>query len=290
MDLRLTLLALLTPLFGICLSSTTALATPRYDASFALLHDDNLSLAERSRDRLADTAFELAARVTRDLVETEQGSLWWEAGLSARWWTAHPNLSEFSPEVGLRYRQRLGATFKAPWVEVAVSGRGIKLADSPIRDGAAARFGLSVGQVLTDNLEARVGYAWRLRRAQRDAVFDTGNHEAFAQLDWTLAQRWVVYTGLTVHVGDLVTVSSVPNRKALRNASALSEDFDGAFDTTRRRAYRIDGHALMPEVGLNYLLQEGLSLDLAGQGVVAAARGGNRYHQFGLTLSLLWQF
>ena len=273
-----------------CLASLAAVAAPRYDAAFALVHDDNLPRAERSRDRLSDTALELAGRLSGDLRESARSSLWWEAGVGARWWTAHPKLSEFSPELGLRYRHRLGADFKAPWVEVALSGRGIKLADSPIRDGAAARVGVSFGRSLTDALEARAGYAWHLRRAVREAVFDTENHEAFAHLDWTVGPRWVIYVGLTARVGDLVTVSSVPNPKALRNASALSKDFDFAFDETRRRAYQVEGHALMPELGVNYLLRDGLSVDLAGNGLAAAARGDNRYHQLGVTLSVLWQF
>ena len=135
-----------------------------------------------------------------------------------------------------------------------------------------------------------MGYSWRLRRAEKTAVFDTVNHEVFAQLDWHAGERWLVYTGLTARLGDLVTVSSVPNPKALRNAEAITPGFDFAFDRSKRRAYRIDGHALMPELGVNYRLGEGWSLDLAGTGLVANARGDNRYHQFGLIASLLWQF
>ena len=269
---------------------TEASASPRHDVSLAVLHEDNLPRAERRQDRLADTAIELAGRMSRPLLETERSTLLAELGLGARWWTEHPDLSEFSPALGLRYRHRLGPDFTAPWLEVAGTARGIKTADSVIRDGVETRLGLTLGQRLNAALDARMGYSWQLRRAEKTAVFDTANHEVFAQLDWHASERWLVYTGLTARVGDLVTVSSVPNPKALRHAEAITPGFDFAFDRSKRRAYRIDGHALMPELGVNYRLGEGWSLDLAGTGLVANARGDNRYHQFGITASLLWQF
>lgn len=272
------------------LSAPVAAASPRYDFSLAVQHEDNLPRAERRQDRLSDTALELAGRMSRPVLETARGTLLWELGFSARWWTAHPDLSEFAPSLGLRYRQRLGPDFTAPWVEVGALARGIKTADSVIRDGVETRLGLTVGQRLTSTLDGRVGYSAQLRRAEKTAVFDTLNHEAFAQLDWHPSPRWLLYTGLTARVGDLVTVSSVPNPKALRNAEAITPGFDFAFDRSKRRAYRIDGHALMPEFGVNYLLREGWSLDLAGTGLVAEAKGDNRYHQFGVTASLLWRF
>jgi len=117
----------------------------RYDVSLAVLHEDNLPRAERRQDRLADTALELAGRMSRPLLETERSTLLAELGLSARWWTEHPDLSEFSPALGLRYWQRLGPDFSAPWLELAGTARGIKTADSVIREhGAGCAHGLQL--------------------------------------------------------------------------------------------------------------------------------------------------
>ena len=281
--------------FSLGLMSTLAVppaasAAPRYDVSLTVQHEDNLTRAERKQDRLSDTALELAGSLSRPLVETARSTLLGDLGFSARWWTEHPDVSQFSPELGLRYRLRLGPDFAAPWLEAGATARGIQTANSVIRDGVETRLGLTLGQRLLPTVEARVGYGWQLRRAEKTAVFDTENHEAFVQFDWHVDPRWLVYTGLTARTGDLVTVSSVPNKKALGSADAVTPGFDFAFDRSKRRAYRINGLALLPELGVNYLLSDGWSLDLAGTGLVAEADGDNRYHQFGVTASLLWRF
>ena len=276
--------------FALAALPPATLAGYESDLGLAVHYDDNLSRAERSGDRIADTAFELSAHLSAPALETARSTLLWDVGLTAQIWTQHAALSEFAPSAGLRYRYRMGPDFSAPWVEAGFSARALQHADSVMRDGGEVLGGLTLGQRLTEQLDARLGYRWRVRRAEKEAVFDLENHEGFVQLDFQLDERWLVYGGFTARSGDLVTVSKVPNRKALNSASAISRGFDFAFGDTPRRAYRIDGLTLSPALGLNYLLAERWSLDLVGDGLVALADGDNTYHQFSLTLSLLWQF
>ncbi len=276
--------------FALAALPAAALAGYESDIGLAVHYDDNLSRAERSGDRIADTAFELSAHLSAPALETPRSTLFWDVGLTAQIWTEHPALSEFAPAAGLRYRYRLGPDFSAPWVEAGLSAHALQHADSVMRDGGEVLGGVTLGQRLNARLDALLGYRWRVRRAEKEAVFDLENHEGFLQLDFQLDDRWLAYGGLTARVGDLVTVSSLPNRKALSSASAVSQSFDAAFGDTKRRAYRIDGLSLSPALGLNYLVAEGWSVDLAGDGLVALADGDNTYNQFSLTLSLLWQF
>jgi hypothetical protein len=85
-----------------------------------------------------------------------------------------------------------------------------------MRDGGEVLGGLTLGQGLNERLDARLGYRFRVRRSEKEAVFDLENHEGFLQLDCQLDQRWLVYGGLTARSGDLVTVSKLPDRKALK--------------------------------------------------------------------------
>ena len=276
--------------FALAALPPATLAGYESDLGLAVHYDDNLSRAERSGDRIPDTAFEFSAHLSAPALETSRSTLLWDVGLTAQIWTQHAALSEFAPSAGLRYRYRMGPDFSAPWVEAGFSARALQHADSVMRDGGEVLGGLTLGQRLTEQLDARLGYRWRVRRAEKEAVFDLENHEGFVQLDFQLDERWLVYGGFTARSGDLVTVSKVPNRKALSSASAISRGFDFAFGDTPRRAYRIDGLTLSPALGLNYLLAERWSLDLVGDGLVALADGDNTYHQFSLTFSLLWQF
>ena len=190
-------------LFALAALPPATLAGRESDLGLSLHYDDNLSRAERHSDRVADTALELNAHLSARALETPRSSLFWDAGLVAQIWTQHAALSEFAPSAGLRYRYRLVPDFSAPWVEAGLSARALQHADSVMRDGGEVLGGLTLGQRLNERLDARLGYRFRVRRSEKEAVFDLENHEGFLQLDCQLDQRWLVYGGLTARSGDM---------------------------------------------------------------------------------------
>ena len=90
--------------FAFAALPAAALAGHESEVGLAVHYDDNLSRAERSGDRIADTAFELSAHLSAPALETPRSTLLWNVGLTAQIWTQHAALSEFAPSAGLRYR------------------------------------------------------------------------------------------------------------------------------------------------------------------------------------------
>lgn len=278
------------PLLVLACLGVPAAAAPAWDVDLALHYEDNLTRGQLDTDRLGDTAVEVGGHGSMTLLTTERSSLIGEAGVSTQWWLDYTAVARLAGDGALRYRTRLGADSAAPWLELGLAGSVLRFRDSALRDGAQGRLGITLGQPLSERLSGRVGYVWQVRVADEDTVFDATTQDVFAQLDFAVNDRCLIYGGITVRQGDLVTVALVPNARALRAASAVSKDLDTAFGSAPRRAYRIDGDVVEGEVGINLMLQAGLALDLAATGFTAEADGSNHYHGTGLTLSLLWQF
>jgi len=276
-------------------SSFAATAGPTYDLTFGGRYEDNLARAEAADDRTDDAGIVLASHVSGRVPVLAQGRLSWELGFTANWWSTYTDLGELAGDSALRYQQTLTQAFDAPWLEIVVAGSVMKFQDSEIRDGGRARAGVTLGQRFGPRVDARAGYAYHLRRALEQRVFDLEQHEAFGELDINLTQRLVVYTSARVREGELTSTAAVPNPKILSKANAVSRDFDRVFDgeetpARRRRTYQIDGVVAAAEAGFNYLLARDLALDVAAEYFTADAAGDNHYHGYIVNASILWQF
>jgi hypothetical protein len=277
------------------MSSFVASAGPTYDLSFGGRYEDNLARAEAAGDRTDDAGIVLASHVSGRVPVRTLGRLSWELGFSANWWSTYTDLGELAGDAALRYRQSLRPAFDAPWLEIVAAGSVMKFQDSDIRDGGRARAGVTLGQRLGARVDARIGYAYHLRRAFEERVFDLEQHEVFAELDLNLTQRLVFYTSARVREGELTSTAAVPNPKILNQANAVSRDFDRVFDDNEtparlRRTYQIDGAVTAGEAGINYLLARDLALDVAVEYFSADAAGDNHYHGYIVNASILWQF
>jgi hypothetical protein len=273
-------------------------AAPTYDLNLGVRHEDNLTRAEAAADQEQDTAVNAGSRVSGRMRLGPIDAVTWELGWNATWWTRFSDLSEIAGDAGLRYRHTVSTDFGATWLEGAINLGGLKTYDSAIRDGGTARAGLTTGRRFGTRGDGRVGYAYNVRRAIEDDVFDLETHEVFGQFDLTLAPRWLAYVGITAREGELVSSATVPNAKILSAANEVSEDFDSALGFGRapvgagrnpRRTYQIDGVVLDGEIGINYLLASGVALDLSAGYVEAHAAGDNLYNGARLNLNLLWQ-
>jgi len=276
-----------------------SVAAPTYDLNLGLRYDDNLTRAEAAADQEHDTAVTAGSRVSGRRRLGLLDSLSWELGLNATWWTRLEDLSELAGDAGLRYRRSFSTAFDSPWLEAAVIATGLKHRDSSLRDGGLVRAGLTAGRRLGARTDARLGYAYVVRRAVEDDVFDIEQHEAFGQIDLTLGPRWLAYVGVTAREGELVSSAGIPNPRILAAANEVSREPDSAVGSGRsplgigrspRRTYQIDGLVLDGEAGLNVLLGRGLALDLAAGYVQAYAAGDNQYNGCRVNLNLLWQF
>lgn len=274
-------------------------AAPTYDLNLGLRYEDNLTRAEAAADQEHDTAINAGSRVSGRHRLGLQDSLSWDLGMNLTWWTRFEDLSELAGDAALRYRRSYSTAFGAPWLEAAIAATGFKHRDSALRDGGLVRAGLTAGRRFGARTDARLGYAYVVRRAVEDDVFDLEQHETFAQVDVALGPRWLVYSGITLREGELVSSAGVPNPRILASANEVSVAPDAALGVGRsplgvgrsvRRSYQIDGLVIDGEAGVNVLLGRGVALDLAGGYVQAYAAGDNQYNGCRVNLNLLWQF
>lgn len=270
-----------------------------YDAELGLRYEDNRTRAEADVDREHDTALVLGAHAQHLWRLDPLTSLTAEAAIGGTWWTRFEDVSVLSGELGVRLRRRADIGFEAPWLEAAASLTGLGHADSAIRDGGVARAGLTAGRRFGHRLQARLGYAYQVRRAVRETVFDLERHEVFGQLDWSVGPRLLLYAELGAIEGELTAVASLPNAKIRRAANVVPVEVDEAFGRGRspfvpglrpRWTYQLDGVVVSGELGLNYPLAPGLALDVAARYVDANAAGDNDYHGFVVNGGLLWRF
>lgn len=279
--------------------NSQAAAEPTYDLEFGVRHESNFTRAERTDDQEDDTGVVLGSRVSGIKRLQPQDTLTGEIGLGVTYWQEFPDVSELAGELGLRYRHAFAVDFDAPWLELAVAAVGLKYKDSEIRDGGLARAGLIGGRRFGSVFAGRVGYAYQVRRAAEQQVFDLEHHEAFGQIDAHLGQRWLLYGEISALEGEIVSTAGTPNPKILAHANEVTIGADPAFGLgpsptgagrSIRRSYQLDAVVVSGELGVNYPLRSGLALDVAANYVQAYGAGGNQYNGFGVNASLLWQF
>lgn len=270
-----------------------------FDAEIGMRHEQNLTRAERKADQEHDTALNVNghAHQTYRLDPLTRATV--EAGLGARWWTRFDDVSEFAAELGVRVRRQAGLGFEAPWAELALGAIGLKHQDSDIRDGGIARAGITVGRHFGHQLDARLGYAYQIRRAVEDRVFDLEHHEIFGQLDVHVGPRWLVYLEVGAIEGEINSTAGIPNPRVGRAAKVVPRGADDAFGLgpsplgaglSPRWTYQIEGLVLDGELGVNYPLRPGLAIDVAAKYIQAYASGDNQYNGFVVNAGLLWQF
>lgn len=270
-----------------------------FAAELGMRHEDNLTRAEHPLDREHDTALVLGVQANEVWRLNPALSLRLEGGLGGRWWTRFDDVSVLHGDVGARLRYRTGHDFGAAWLELGVTLTGLKHLDSDIRDGGVLRNGLTVGKRFGHTIQARTGYAYRIRRAVEDVVFDLEQHETFVQIDWQPGTRWLFYAEVGAIEGELFSTASLPSPGIRRHANAVPRANDEAFGTglnpitgtvRPRWTYQIDGVVVTGEAGFNYPLAPGLAIDVAARYVNANAAGDNEYDGYIINAGFLWQF
>ncbi|GEM_PF-1161304 len=269
------------------------------DAEIGMRHEQNLGRAERQADQEHDTALVLNAHAEQQFRLDPLTRISVEGGLGTRRWTRFDDLSEYSAELGVRARRALNHSFEAPWAELSLKAIGLQHQDSDIRDGGILRAGATGGRRFGHRFDARLGYAYQIRRAAEDRIFDLEHHEMFGQLDVQLGRRWLVYLEVGVIEGELVSTAGIPNPRFARAAKILPRGDDDAFGLgpsplgsglSPRWTYQIEGVVLNGEIGINYPLRPGLAIDVAARYVQAYASGDIEYDGYTVNAGLLWQF
>ncbi|MEM7405025.1 MAG: hypothetical protein AAF458_07010 [Pseudomonadota bacterium] len=187
--------------------------------------------------------------------------------------------------------------FSVPRLEVGARGGLRQYRDSDLRDGMAGSLDLTLASRLTERLSVRAGYIYDWRRASSARVFDLDGQSLFAAGIWRPSKRLVLYTRYRFRVGDTVSAAT-PSASIMRVAKAVAADnafgplsLPAAVNQTRQRfAYRIDATRHDASLGLGYVINRQLALDVGGKFRASNGDGGDDYRGFALQAGITYRF
>lgn len=159
---------------------------------------------------------------------------------------------------------------------------------SRMRSGGDFRGGASVSEQLSTAIKLRLGgYADERRSASR--AFDLDAQAATLDADWLLGERCTAYLGFEYRRGRFAT-STPPDPGAAPHAQVIETDDAIRRDGAQDLVYRLQGHARIGTLGLNYALTPALALDAQAQEIHTRADFGDHYDRWLGSLSLLAKF
>ena len=178
------------------------------------LHDDNFSRAQRSEDKIRESALFARGLLTRDFALGADSD--GHVGLEGR-------LNRYSPSNGASFagvgllagaRRKLGLGATAPWVALDASG-GYENAREDIRDAYRYSASATLGKRFTPQLEASGGFAYD-RRVQREAAeesvpgfgtkpFSVQGRSWYARVSYALGERAALIGAAALRRGDVVS-------------------------------------------------------------------------------------
>lgn len=196
------------------------------------LHDDNFSRAQRSEDKIRESALFARGLLTRDFALGADSDA--HVGVEGRLIRYSPsNAASFAGigfVAGARRKLGLGAT--SPWVALDASG-GYENAREDIRDAYRYSASATLGKRFTPQLEASAGYAYD-RRVQREAAeeevpgfgtkpFSIQGRSWFARASYALGERAALIAAASLRRGDVVS-STRRNFGIFTASNAIADD------------------------------------------------------------------
>jgi len=235
-------------LLGVALLVLSAPARAQWSSQLeaGYLHDDNLSRAQRSEDKVRASALFARGLLTRDFALGADSD--GHVGLEGR-------LNRYSPANGASFagagllagaRRKLGLGAMAPWVALDASG-GYESAREDIRDAYRYAASATLGKRFTPQLEASAGFAYD-RRVQREAAeeevpgygtkpFSIQGRSWFARASYALGERAALIGAGSLRRGDVVS-STRRNFGIFTASNAIADDPALGADFY---AYRLSG-------------------------------------------------
>lgn len=231
---------------------------------FGVSYDDNVTRGRDSEEQRADQIYSLTASQTRPFTLNANTRLLVTGLASGEKFRRHAGLGRFSLAAQAELQYRASGSFDAP--TYAIVGRAAyEQYESRLRTGARYFAGVNVRRAITDRIEAFAEIGTHARYGRSD-VFNTREHAAKVNLDYSLGPRGVVYATGEYRRGDLNStgVSSLFN-------VGIADVFapDDAFEGEGLFAYRVEGRTLLGTLGWNYPLGPRDSLDLSWRRVQA---------------------
>ena len=246
--------------FAMPLSARASEDSIRFSYDLSAIYDDNIRRAKYDEDIREDSVLNLSFRAQKNLSSSRFSKLGIAAKVDAEKFSTFDTLDNVSFGVGLKYSFGFSSAFTAPMYSLKLDAGGVE-SESEMRTANTASVGLEMNKWLTNKISLTTGYKAKLQDSQSE-VFDTVEHQFFANLDLELSARHLFY--LTYHyiAGDIVS-SATPKIAIINAADAIEPDDAFGGIAANQFAYRLDAVSHVVTLGYNAAISGNLSLDLS---------------------------
>lgn len=271
-----------------------ACAEPFYGADVRYAHDDNLTFASASADRLGDSLLTAGAYAGRFAVVGDDDSVSIQAGLHATGHARYTLLDAASLEASASWRRKLGLGLTAPSISLAVSASHDDFRDD-IRDSDRVEIALVASTRISERFDVSGGVAHDRRFAAHatsvvpglsGAIYDIAGDSVFVRAGYAVTPQLLLDAALRARRGDVV--ATTPEGFAIFVASSAIAP-DPAFGPDRY-GYRVRGTTKSASVALSYAVDDRSAVNLEYTFAWTAAPAGLDYRSNVLSASWLWRY
>ncbi|HLX28571.1 MAG TPA: hypothetical protein VKV24_08820 [Casimicrobiaceae bacterium] len=271
-----------------------ALGEPFYGADVRVAHDDNLTLASASADRLGDGFATVAGHLGQFFVLENDDSVSLQAGASARTYARYSLLDSVSIDASAQCRRKLGLGLTAPWIVLRVDATHENVRDD-IRDSDMLLIAFETGLRVNERLDVSGGYVHDGRFAKNaqpvvpgisGAIYDNEGDSVFARAGYAITPSVLVDGELRVRRGDVVatTPESLPIFLA---SSAIAPD--PAFGPNRY-GYRVRGTTRSASLAMSYAVDARSAVNVGYTFAWTSAPAGVDYRSNIVSASFVWRY
>jgi len=270
-------LLLLTLCAALLFSGITRAAKIRYSYDVSAVYDDNVRRAKYDADIREDSLLNLSWQANSKVWNSQYTQLFLGARAELEKYSTFDTLDNISYGLNLRYRFAFGSGFSSPVYALKFDVGGIE-AESEMRTSNTASAGLELNTWLSNTINLTAGYKGKFRDS-RSEVFDTMEHQFFANFDLELSPRHLLYFTYHYITGDIVS-SATPKLGFINAADAIEPDDAFGGVAANQFAYRIDAVSNVITLGYNMAYSRKLSFDLSARFVDSeATRDASIYYE-----------
>ena len=271
-----------------------ALGETFYGADVRYAHDDNLTLAAASPDRLGDSLLTAGGHAGRFAVLANDDSVSVQAGVHATGYTRYSLLDAASIDAAASYRRKLGLGLTAPWLSLRAGASHDDYRDD-IRDSDRGEIAFVAGARLSERFDVAGGLAHDRRLARHaapevpgvsGAIYDGAGDAVFIRAAYAPTPRLLFDAAVRIRRGDVV--ATTPEGMAIYVASTAIAA-DPAFGPDRY-GYRVRGTTTSASIAMSYALDDRSAVSVAYAFASTRAAAGIDYRNNVLSASWVWRY
>ncbi len=250
--------------------------------------DDNITDTQWANDKAEDTTFgaHLNGHYTVNL--SRKQALLFTAGLQLTSFQDFADLSNQRLTTGITYRFQTRQDFSAALYSLYLNYSVLDV-DDDNRDSDLLDIGINWHRRLTTRISTVLGAEYTERQADQSDVFDLQSARYFANLDWRLGGKALLYLAYNYVDGDIVSISRARAR-VFNRAEAIAQDAVFSQPGLERFAYRLKAETDIYRLGLNISLARNHALDVFVQRTDSDSGGSIYYVSNVAAMSYLLRF